>query len=420
MEATKTVCLLNDSFPPLIDGVANTVVNYGKHLPAAGFSPAVITPACEDADDSRFPYPVARYPSLSHLKLNGYPTGIPFSAEVARTIADREVAILHTHCPIISTLMARQLRKTKDAPVILTYHTKFDIDIANVVKSQALQAACKKVIVENISACDEVWTVSKGAGENLRELGYEGNFTVMPNGADLSVGTATKAQISTATSGLDLPEGVPVYLFVGRMMWYKGLRLLINALVRLKVRGLPFRMVFVGDGTQRKEIEAYAQEMGIGHLCIFTGAIHDREVLRAFYTRADLFLIPSVYDTNGLVVREAAACSLASVLIEGSCAAEGITDGRNGFLVPEDEQALAARLAGLSAEVMAQVGSNACREIYLSWEDAVKIAAEHYREISARYARGEYPRRIRPIDSLLTVNGELMDALARLSTLRHK
>ena len=52
----KTICLLNDSFPPLIDGVANAVVNYAENLRESGDTPIVITPAHPQADDRPFPY----------------------------------------------------------------------------------------------------------------------------------------------------------------------------------------------------------------------------------------------------------------------------------------------------------------------------------------------------------------------------
>ena len=89
-------------------------------------------------------------------------------------------------------------------------------------------------------------------------------------------------------------------------------------------------MVFVGKGPDQKPLKRKAEELGLMGKCIFTGPVYDRNALRAWNTRADLFLFPSTFDTNGLVVREAAACGLASLLIEGSCAAEDITQGRNG------------------------------------------------------------------------------------------
>ena len=66
-----------------------------------------------------------------------------------------------------------------DAPLVLTYHTKYDIDIAKAVKRRLLQESAIRALVQNVNACDEVWVVSRGAGENLRSLGYEGEYTVM-------------------------------------------------------------------------------------------------------------------------------------------------------------------------------------------------------------------------------------------------
>lgn len=151
--------------------------------------------------------------------------------------------------------MARELRHITDAPIVLTYHTKFDIDIANIVKGEYLRKACKKALAANISACDEVWTVSHGAGENLREMGYEGEYIVMPNGVDLPNERVPDGQIAFATGNHDLQQGVPVYLYVGRMMWYKGIRIILDALARLNHVKKGFRRVFIGDGDDRMEIE---------------------------------------------------------------------------------------------------------------------------------------------------------------------
>lgn len=418
MEETQTICLLNDSFPPLIDGVSNTVLNYAEQLQKSDYRSMVITPANPDADDEGFSYPVLRYPSIVTQKFEGYPAGVPFSPEVARNIADKNISLLHTHCPVMSTFMARQLRQITNAPIVFTYHTKFDVDIEHIVKSKPVQLAARKALAANISACDEVWAVSHGAGENLRSLGYEGDYIVMPNGVDMPRGKATPEQIAAAASSYDLPHDVPVYLFVGRMMWYKGLRIIVDGLTKLHGQGKDFRMVFIGDGDNREEIERYAEQCGISNKCIFTGAIRDREKLRAWYSRADLFLFPSTYDTNGLVVREAAACSLGSVLIRGSCAAEGVIDGQNGFLIEENPDSLANCLSTLTKEKILAVGEAASKELYISWETAVKTAMERYQIVIDRYRSGEYPRHRKPMDGVMKINGELMEALAKLSSLR--
>lgn len=415
MNERSFVCLLNDSFPPLIDGVANAVVSYAKWLPEQAFDPVVITPAYPDADDSSLPYPVIRYPSIDLRNWMGYLAGIPFSPEILRQLEGWKVSLLHTHCPIASTLLARQLRAVMDVPLVLTYHTKFDIDIASILRSKALQAGSKRALVENINACDEVWAVSQGAGENLRSMGYQGDYVVMPNGVDMPRERVSEEACQAVCENYDLPQNVPVFLFVGRIRWYKGLKIILDALGMLKAAGKDFRMVFIGDGTDRSEVERTAEEMGLSPVCFFTGAISDRETLRAWYCRSSLFLFPSTFDTNGLVVREAAACSLASVLVRGSCAAEGVTHGRNGFLIDENASSLFALLEELAdrKEQMRQVGINAGEELYLSWADAVKLAAARYEIVIDRYRSGKYPHTHRPMDHVLSHSGELMEDLAK-------
>ena len=71
MKPNQTVCLLNDSFPPLIDGVANAVKNYAQVITDAGEEAVVITPAHPDSCDDCFPYPILRYPSLDFRRLTG-------------------------------------------------------------------------------------------------------------------------------------------------------------------------------------------------------------------------------------------------------------------------------------------------------------------------------------------------------------
>lgn len=420
MDAYNTICLLNDSFPPQIDGVANAVCNYARCITEGDGRAVVVTPQYPDADDSVWPYPVLRYPSIDLREKTGYFAGIPFSPELAGFLEGEKVALLHSHCPVISTFMARQLRQITDAPLVLTYHTKFDIDIANVIHSRLLQEGSRKILLENINACDEVWTVSRGAGENLRSLGYSGEYVVMPNGVDTPRQRLSDAEIAAVTGGYDLPKEVPVFLFVGRIMWYKGLRLLLDALAGLAVAGEDFRMVFVGSGGDFDAVTAYAARCGLEGRCIFTGAVHDRLALRAWYCRADLFLFPSTFDTNGLVVREAAACSLPAVLIRGSCAAEDVTDGRNGFLVEENVQSLLSCLLRLShcRLQLRQVGENAGRELYISWQQAVAMAQNRYSVVIDRYRSGSYPRCRKPVEYFLRANAELMEDLSHLARLR--
>ena len=430
------VCLLNDSFPPVIDGVANTVINYAEILnKKEGVSVAVGTPRYPEADYSGYPYRVIPYSSMDTTAIvSGYRAGNPLAMSAINEIKGFAPDIIHSHCPVSSTAMARILRKETGAPIIFTYHTKFDVDIAAATKSKLLQKESLHALVSNISACDEVWTVSRGAGENLRSLGYEGDYIVMNNGVDFAKGRVEESTVREVTAGYDLPEGVPVYLFVGRIMKYKGLPLILDALKALSGQGKEFKMVFIGSGRDSDELKATVKNCGItlyeknsdGELVktpgsgtgavIFTGPVYDRTALRAWNCRADLFLFPSTYDTNGLVVREAAACGLASVMIDGSCAAEGITDRRNGYIIEETPEAMAELLSELEISDAHRVGQNAMDEIYISWEDSVNAAYKRYSEVLQMQTDGEPDSRRRGMsDRFADAAAGLIDKLTELT-----
>lgn len=416
MSEKTGICLLNDSFPPVIDGVANAVVNYAQRLTERGDAVTVATPAVPGADDSAFPFPVLRYPSFDTRKKLGYVSGRPFSPELAARLQREGVGVLHTHCPIVSTFLARELRDVVDAPIVLTYHTKFDIDIAKAVRGKLPRESAIHALVQNISACNEVWTVSHGAGENLRSLGYQGDYLVMPNGVDLPRGRLTPKVIQAVTASYDLPADVPCFLFVGRLMWYKGIRIILDALAALRDQGQPFRMVFLGGGMDEADIRKYTEALGLSDRCLFPGSVRDRQALRAWYCRADLFLFPSTFDTNGLVVREAAACGLPAVLIRGSCAAEDVMDGVTGFLIEENAPSMAACLTALlpNPEKLHSVGKAAEEKLYLSWSDAVDHAAARYETVIERYRSGQRRKSTLP-DEMFRSVGELMALSGQIS-----
>ncbi|RGZ00429.1 glycosyltransferase [Clostridium sp. AM58-1XD] len=420
MKEKNTVCLMNDSFPPIIDGVANAVVNYCIYYQKNFGSAVAAVPYHPDAVDEAFPFPVIRYRSYDTTRLVRYRAGYPFSVEAIKQLKAKDPDLIHSHCPFMSTFLARTLRELNGAPIVFTYHTKFDIDIAKTVPSRTLQEQAVKMVVNNIKACDEVWAVSRGAGENLRSMGYDGDYIIMENGVDFPRGRVPEETVQAAVHQFDLPEQLPVYLFIGRMMWYKGLKLIFDSLHRVLEEGKDFRMVLIGDGSDRPDMEAYAAECGLSAKCLFLGEIRDRELLRAWYCRADLFLFPSSYDTNGLVVREAAACGLASVLIAGSCAAEGVKDGVNGFLCEEHDEALAALISSLweRRPAVKQAGIHAMNQLYLSWEESVSRAAERYEIILERAASGELDHQRRLSDSLLHTASNMIEGVERLREIR--
>ena len=395
------VCLLNESFPPVIDGVVNVLMNYANYMMQDyGAEIEVGTPKYPDGKYDEYPYKVVAYPSFdTAAQTNGYRTGNPLVGKEVSMLADFNPDIIHSHGPASATVVARLVREMTGAPIIFTYHTKYDIDIRRAAKIDLIADETIKAMVGNIEACDDIWVVSDGAGKSLKALGFQGDYRVMNNGVDFAKGRVDKETVDKVTAGYDLPEGVPMFLYVGRIINYKNLPMILDALKILADSGQDFRMVFIGKGPDKEVLESRATELGLmggeNPKVFFTGPIYDRDELRAWNTRGDLFLFPSTFDTNGLVVREAAACGLASVLIRDSCAAEGITDDRNGFIIEESAEAMAELLKRVCTDLdhVHDVGQHAMDEIYLSWEECVAKAYERYQYILARKKIGVMPAR---------------------------
>ena len=377
--------LFNDSFPPTIDGVANTVLNYAEILHKNHGDVTVATPKYPHVKDD-YPFEVYRYSSVPVIGPFTYRIGNPVSPIIISELRARKLDLVHIHSPFVSSLLARAVtagRKKNRIPVILTYHTKYDVDIAKFVHNKRIQKAIIKFLLFNIKHADEVWTVSEGAGESLRKIGYKGEYKVMFNGTDFEKGKADDTVIDEIKRVYALKGDELVFLFVGRMMWYKNIKLIIDTLKILDEKGLKFRALFVGDGNDRPAIEHYANEQGLESKAIFAGAIYNREKMRGYYSIADLFLFPSTYDTSGLVVKEAAACSCASLLIDGSCAAEGVVHDETGLLCEETPEACAQTVydAATAEGKLKQLGKNASKQVYVSWEDAIAKAYSRYEEI---------------------------------------
>ncbi len=109
--------------------------------------------------------------------------------------------------------------------------------------------------------------------------------------------------------------------------------------------------------------------------------------MQSLFARADLFLFPSIYDNAPLVMREAAAFSLPTVVAAGSTTAEIVQDGENGFITEDDPEAMARRLKLLMGqpELLRRAGRGAAKTIYVGWEDIVNWAVDQYRAIIERF-----------------------------------
>lgn len=184
-------------------------------------------------------------------------------------------------------------------------------------------------------------------------------------------------------------EDDSVALFVGMNFEIKRLDLVIEALAnaaRIRPRARPALMV-VGRG-DRKRYMAQAENLGIGDRVKFAG-VTDR--MSAYYASADLFVMPSRFDTFGLVVLEAMAAGLPVIISERTGARDLLKSGREGFVVPVDVSpselgeiiaGLTDRAAGVEMGRMAEAASAG-----QSWENVAGRVEEVYRSPDVRGER---------------------------------
>ena len=127
---------------------------------------------------------------------------------------------------------------------------------------------------------------------------------------------------------------------------------------------------------------------------VFAGHITDRDLLDGLYMAASLFVFPSLYDTAGLVVREAAVMGTPSVVVKNTAPAEVISDGVNGLICNDDTVSLCdvieRYLFGMSETERENIRKNAQTSVPLPWETVMAEVVERY---SALIQKGKPKRK---------------------------
>jgi 1,2-diacylglycerol 3-alpha-glucosyltransferase len=381
----------NDSFKPIMDGVGVCAENYARWLARNHGGGAVVAPSAPGYEDND-EFPVLRYPSLPFPRITPYRIGLPALGFAFRSkLRSLPLDLVHAHSPFVAGKIALGVARRRGIPLVATFHTKYREDFLMVVPSKKLADLLVRRVVGFYRQAAEVWAPNKKTATTLKEYGYDGEVIVMPNGTDLEIPTDREhASYREEGSRLIGNQDAPLLLFVGQHRWEKNVGLIIEAAARLKSINTNFRLAFVGTGYAEGEMKKRVAAAGLEPFTHFAGLILDREVLKAYYARGDLFLFPSLYDNAPLVMREAAAFRCPSVLARGSSAAEEFSEDENVFLTEPEPDAMASVLGKLLRQPghIEAVGREAQRTIYIPWRGIVDTVAERYRNlIEATQAR---------------------------------
>jgi len=379
----------SEAFPPINDGVAQAVKNYAHWLAEKKDECYVVIPKMKNVKND-YNFEILKYNSNRILFKKEYRTGFPkLDRAFYKNLKSIDFDIMHSHSPFSSGKLGLTIAKEKNIPSVITFHTKFKDVIKNIVKSDIITDIVLKRIMRSFDMADDVWTVSRSCKEILRQHGYKGDIHVAENGCDFDAANVPDKAEETVNELFNIPKSQTVLSFVGRMEYYKNIKMIINALKIIDMHGYDFKMLFVGFGNKKQKFEEMVASYNLNHKVIFTGNINDRQMLKKIYLRSSAILFPSVSDMSSLIIKEAASMRCPVVLVRGSTTSEGIIDGENGFLIDNNETSLARTTEMIleNPSLALKAGEAAQKTLYKNWEQIVERARQRYIYLIDRKAK---------------------------------
>lgn len=383
MEKLK-IGLFIDTFYPMVDGVIQVVDQYAKRLcKFADVTVFTTAPRKGKKDTLEHPYKVVRCKVMA-VPGRDYDLALPWKDKAFRkAVAEADLDIVHIHSPFTIGKAGVKYAKKHNVPVIATLHSQYKQDFKKAVKMGWLANIMTSVIMSTFNKCDRCFAVNSKIAE-IYHKDYKAKVLpdVLLNGTDFTPVEDEKKAIEMVNEKFGLDKDIPVFLFVGRITQLKNIFFIAKSLKLLKEQGKKFKMIYVGSGPDEAKLASLIKELGLENEVIQAGRIMDRDLLKAIYFRAKLFLFPSKYDANSLVQIEAASQKTPTVFLEGSATSASVTNDVNGFIVKDDINAFAQRIKEVleDEELYTRVQKAAFEQLYFSWDDRVQVAYKIYQE----------------------------------------
>jgi glycosyltransferase involved in cell wall biosynthesis len=378
----RSIVFFNDSFPPVIDGVANVVLNYAKTLGEMGWDCTVVAPDAPGTPRGE-EVKVLRYNSLPLVGRYPYRVGLPaVDIRFRRKLNKVKADIIHVHCPFTSGWLGLDFARERKIPVVGTFHSQYAYDFKNAVQLDFLANMFLSAVVRFYNKTDFVWVPNDFAGKALKSYGYTGEYVCMPNGADtISEGDYAGLR-QEGDHILGAKPGEFILMFVGRLVKEKNLLLLCEVMNELVKKDTSCRMIFIGEGYYTKDLKEFTRKHNLDNYIHFMGPVYDRKKLNCAIARADLFVFPSLYDIASLALLEAASMSIPLMLVSGNAIADKIQNEVNGFLCPNDtgEWAAMIRRIMINKQLLASVGRNGRKDLVQTWSSIIKQVEANYLE----------------------------------------
>ncbi|MCA9323143.1 MAG: N-acetyl-alpha-D-glucosaminyl L-malate synthase BshA [Planctomycetes bacterium] len=311
-------------------------------------------------------YPLFRYP----------PYGLALTTQIVEVAERHDLDLVHVHYAIphaASAWMAREMLKPRRLRMVVTLHGT-DITIVGTDPSYHRATRFALEQAEGVTAVSSWLEI-----ETRRIFETSRGIDVIPNFVDLTRFDTRPCPEASALHGQD---SEPLLIHVSNFRPVKRVLDLVRAVAILSST-TPVQVLMVGDGPDRATAESLARSLGVAERFRFLGS---QEMVEKILPCADLFVLPSLYESFGLAALEAMACGVPVVASHAGGLPEVIVEGETGALAPPaDPVALARVIQRLLADrpALKAMGKAARRlaEQKFSLERILPRYEAHYRRV---------------------------------------
>lgn len=344
VSAPLQIALVTETYIPEVNGVAITIGRMVQGLRQRGHRIHLVRPrqhkqdvAAEEAD--------YRETLVAGMPIPGYPelkSGLPAKGVLTRLWTQQRPDIVHIATEGPLGWSALSAARKLGIPVSTDFHTNFHSYTAHYgvgLLKKPIAAYLRHF--HNKAACTLVPTIS--LQQQLEFEGYK-NVFVVSRGVDSELFHPAKRSAELRASWHAVEE-TPVVMLVSRIAPEKNLHVVIQAFEQMRMVNPLARLVMVGDGPARAELEKQHPHV------IFAG-MQTGEPLAQHYASGDIFLYPSLTETYGNVTVEAMASGLATIAYDYAAARQHMRHDVNGLLVPfADSDAFITQARGLVSDM---------------------------------------------------------------------
>jgi glycosyltransferase involved in cell wall biosynthesis len=333
------VAYFTDTYHPQVNGLVTSIDSNREELARLGHEVLVFAPNLPGqapAENVHRLGGIVYYPQPEYTFV--LPWGKGFSL---RAFEKFKVDLIHGHGVWGAWIAAWITARRKNLPLVLTYHTFFELYLHYFPLPKALLFPLNALFTRVIcNACDLVIAPTKIIKRALVGYGATCRIEVLPTGLTKDVfkrSGSKKIRYAVPKNALFLSSA-------GRLGSEKNFEILFQALALAKPRLGNFRLLIAGDGPQRKAYEKLVLRLGLGKEVVFLGYVTRHEVLDLLEA-SDLFVFPSVTETQGMVLLEAMGRGTPVIAADALGPSEILASGKGGWLAkPNDAADLAAKL----------------------------------------------------------------------------